>query len=1795
MEENNSEKIPTNLVSKEERFLRMLLAYLRIDSTKVQSRHNLEKILLRDKNSYQEDIEKLKINWVTIYYNIYDYFISKHDNVYTYFYNSILYLCDEENENNIELKNIIIELMKMCLKIYPPTREDIINFYHLFRLKDLNEKKFSILMEIFNMTYSIDKTFFENYTEKNFFLFDGNSHIEIQLDKDWINSGYKENPKRNKSKTYYVLGFSFRYFQKFGNSKLAQIRFPSNKNFMLSIKNGVLYSNLSFKNNIEIPLLENKDYSFTMTFFQDRIQIFINETSYETTTGIEETAKNIIIGDKFFGIFYKIYSTFTLEPLFLNDVKLLFSHPKEDSDEKFHDFYIIRENIYESIDYPKKTFFLKKHSHVDVIFSGRVLFFDTEKAHMKTLKSYGGFGTITILLMYFIYKPQFYKKEYIKLIFDKINENCSIYGNEESFTNSLYLIHSCIILCNYPKENRDKEIVDYISPLIKYNSDFNYYLDILKIIYEYEPEKNKQPFSFHLIEVMIKKIIKIKNINELNEVKDILITTLEHYNLGILNQDKENIAKDIYDLILLYFNNYKSTDENIYFNVPNYFWFITLYIFFFELKGKIKEVTEIYNQIKQNFDNNILDDDNKKIINLLNYYILLLNDENVNFNFIPGNDKEKNYYLYITYIFKLYARYKKNYLYEKLISKNLKDINNLFNTYKFVTIDDYKNKNILYFLIPTVYILPYITKSFQKDKSSLILHLLCEDLFLNDESNNTIKLLKNFIFCIKCIDTKTNKYLIYYLKNEIFKRVKNKYKFNVNDSFYSAFQDDEQTAKDLSIDISNLFGDLYSKIKDKKFDFLSFMNSYEISESKLEEYLDPSDDLYQNENLISNYNLEEIISNTTCRKNWIKTTIDEQCFLNQNWSDFDFCYNPDNKNPKFIIKGTSTNDLKYPYLYRIPDITKEIKHRNRKGVPDDKLSDLFNEEPVEPFPVCVHLSTKEIKNKLDFILKYHEDLNLQVEKEYLTDNKKKYPCCVIGGVMGKGFMYVKNENVFEYQNYYELDKAEYYNYIDTLNGVSVDKKFFYNPNKVYRITVEKETIKMFFKKINYYDDQGFEVHLFSGSIWNFTFNGNRDEFLEEAGLILKNNKDKDKDKENNNRIQIYDSDWKKKYLFNPIYNDLNYKSGLFSKSKTNEIIGYASKYFRFPGDNKYWENPCLSDILNRWKNHKISTYTLLMFLNIFSGRSIEDKTQNPILPLLILLNNENHVILRNLKLPIGQQKIEKNEDNIKKINHFNNLYKKEKNKKKAYFYPCSVSSQKTTFKTLSSIIPYNQVSKTVFNDKNNILTSINKDIMDCLTNINNNNESPPEFFFLSECLTNINNLKHLRLEGVEVPNCDKYINNTNYNFDKSLVYVLALNKILESKEVNDTIGNWIDLIFGAEQCSEKLKNIYKPECYLNDKKKLEIFKNDKEIINNYPIVGTMPLQLIKSTKFNSLVTRKYMPLNLKFPIKETIIVRLNDFENKEMLNFTALNSEKYIFFGESKIWNINEKNNQAFYSRSIYNTTGVIKELYNPKVFKRIFAISRLYNYSVHAGNIDDIITFYNHRRLDSAYNYSSKNKKFITAVELIDYVGYEHYLLIGKQNGHIHHYKVDFEEIDNFIEYPNDTQYNSFYYKKIFRCHSQEIVSIKYNCNINLWISTSKDGFVHIWNYMGDIIFSVFIKSKNIKYALLSSDPIPCFIVYYDNEIDCFLINQIKPIRKLKLKSEVYNFDIIKSNSFEDYVVCQDEDKIYIISLPYLDIVHEINEKVTSFDYLSEEKLIIGFLRNDDESVTVKKIQCDI
>ena len=58
---DGNQKIPTNLVSKEERFLRMFFTYIRLGQDKKQSKISLEKLLLKDKNAYNENLEKLKI------------------------------------------------------------------------------------------------------------------------------------------------------------------------------------------------------------------------------------------------------------------------------------------------------------------------------------------------------------------------------------------------------------------------------------------------------------------------------------------------------------------------------------------------------------------------------------------------------------------------------------------------------------------------------------------------------------------------------------------------------------------------------------------------------------------------------------------------------------------------------------------------------------------------------------------------------------------------------------------------------------------------------------------------------------------------------------------------------------------------------------------------------------------------------------------------------------------------------------------------------------------------------------------------------------------------------------------------------------------------------------------------------------------------------------------------------------------------------------------------------------------------------------------------------------------------------------------------------------------------------------------------------------------------------------------------------------------------------------------------------------------------------------------------------
>ena len=87
-------------------------------------------------------------------------------------------------------------------------------------------------------------------------------------------------------------------FNKSENFKLIELRFPTNKYLSFSIRNGFLYCNIPFKNNVQIIMKEDSFYSFTIFYLETIIQIHINDNFYDISQGIEIT-KFIIIGDKF--------------------------------------------------------------------------------------------------------------------------------------------------------------------------------------------------------------------------------------------------------------------------------------------------------------------------------------------------------------------------------------------------------------------------------------------------------------------------------------------------------------------------------------------------------------------------------------------------------------------------------------------------------------------------------------------------------------------------------------------------------------------------------------------------------------------------------------------------------------------------------------------------------------------------------------------------------------------------------------------------------------------------------------------------------------------------------------------------------------------------------------------------------------------------------------------------------------------------------------------------------------------------------------------------------------------------------------------------------------------------------------------------------------------------------------------------------------------------------------------------------------------------------------------------------
>ena len=445
----------------------------------------------------------------------------------------------------------------------------------------------------------------------------------------------------------------------------------------------------------------------------------------------------------------------------------------------------------------------------------------------------------------------------------------------------------------------------------------------------------------------------------------------------------------------------------------------------------------------------------------------------------------------------------------------------------------------------------------------------------------------------------------------------------------------------------------------------------------------------------------------------------------------------------------------------------------------------------------------------------------------------------------------------------------------------------------------------------------------------------------------------------------------------------------------NKTIGYER--VNSPEDKKI--NYYITTKYEEWRNYNISTFELLMWLNIFSGRSFNDLTQYPVFPWIITnydtddINEETD--LRDLSLPMGMLEINDKSEIRKET--FNEIYESVKNDLKEidsefdyqeylkrgeeyydiylqnklktkneekdityvqpnqlpYFYGTHYSNPTYISHYLTRIFPYSLIAIEIqgekFDDPDRLFTSMKKTFESATSLKDDVRELIPEFYSMPEMLININNLnlsqnklnaenKIVEINDVELP---PWALNFSYNF------VIQLRKTLESDNIK--INNWLDLIFGYKQKGEKgeeFHNLYSGNSYIGNVK-IELF-NDTDTRNalmRLVEVGMTPLKLFDAEckpriEKNLLLTKNPIYSNSKGIF----------FYESNKISIKYIKSSKYKRICDHFYYNTNSSSNKD-YKINIYPKIAMIKWINNNYV--KLITNTNLY-YSMNVSKVDE-------------------------------------------------------------------------------------------------------------------------------------------------------------------------------------------------------------------------------------------------
>ena len=498
----------------------------------------------------------------------------------------------------------------------------------------------------------------------------------------------------------------------------------------------------------------------------------------------------------------------------------------------------------------------------------------------------------------------------------------------------------------------------------------------------------------------------------------------------------------------------------------------------------------------------------------------------------------------------------------------------------------------------------------------------------------------------------------------------------------------------------------------------------------------------------------------------------------------------------------------------------------------------------------------------------------------------------------------------------------------------------------------------------------------------------------------------------------------------------------------------------------------ISDQTSKGELCEMCVFDIIMLINLISNRSFNDLYQYPIFPLLYFYDKQGNKTNRDFKEHIGFQensensKIRKNlflqiyQETFNEVNE-NNHYESENKdsiENELYCFNTHYSNSIYTSNYLIRLFPYSfsaiEFQGDGFDSPNRLFFSIEDTFYNISTQKSDLRELIPEFFYLPEMLMNVNNINYHKRSSNELVDDVKMPKNLPNK-----------NKIEDNEfEFNQAVVNDFNIVFS----DDNKKDFKKCFIFIEDmKNRLENISKD---LSNW-------INIIFG------LNQKFSPKNQQYFRTESFI-SINGNYQKYLKDNNTMNSVEFgliplqTIFDNKILTNLQKRKNS--YDQSDPNSNeknNTFKKLIKKETKKFIEIFNNIYKCSIG----DD-------------ENNEKNDKK-------------QSEKLINKYYNNESNYYWD-EQLNINFNVNNNNKFgkleiykNNILINEVFD-HNDIIIDFYYNRRLNMFATTSYDGFACIYIYPNKLI-SVIKHPNNLYFdkIFLSSNPFPTIITFEKKE----------------------------------------------------------------------------------------------